>query len=518
MLPIIGLDFGNFNTYACFISDFDAGTRIGGTVRDLLPPRLPDGIPSVYFYSKRVGEPLLGENAVKSRAVPLQNRLRYLKRHLGETITLDDRDISYDDAITQVIQHCVRAANSQLQKGWQETTNLVSLSYPATYTFAQRQRLVELAERATLEDGRKLKIFGTIAEPAAAALDYLSEYAKVDQETTVLTYDLGGGTFDLALVTVYPKGRTNAAGNTYYYDVISTRGLPKVGGSEFDGVLYRLLKAKLTPGPWDSMSESEHWALWNLVEPTKVELSASEEAFPQLLIDGDYLDVSVTRAEFETASRDLLMQTVRATKEILQDHPNQKPARILLTGGASQMPMVQAALKRELPEYRDKIVYFRPSRAIAYGAARYGTSESNEDPTATGTGIIQQRVMYDLGVRFVREPDNKEHYIETYICAGSEIPLKGKFHGAKTAHEAQKRSVFHVVEAKTVHPDVDKPNLDWQEIMSVSIDYGEAVPKGTTSEFRLDVDKRGIISIEARRTDVLDAPLVKNHVQLKNLS
>lgn len=107
MQPIIGLDFGNFNSFACFISDFDIGTRMGGIVHDLLPARLQEGIPSVYFYSKRVGEVLLGENALRTRAVPLQNRLRYLKRHLGETTELDGRTISYDQAITEVIQHCI---------------------------------------------------------------------------------------------------------------------------------------------------------------------------------------------------------------------------------------------------------------------------------------------------------------------------------------------------------------------------------------------------------------------------
>ena len=109
MQPIIGLDFGNFNTFPCFIADFDIGTRMGGQVRDLVPANAEtrDGIPSVYFYSKRVGYVLIGESAVRRRAVPEQNRLRYLKRHLGETITLDDRIIAYDDAITQVIQYAV---------------------------------------------------------------------------------------------------------------------------------------------------------------------------------------------------------------------------------------------------------------------------------------------------------------------------------------------------------------------------------------------------------------------------
>ena len=149
MQPIIGLDFGNFNSFTCFISDFNIGTRMGGTVHDLLPARLVDGIPSVYFYSSRVGEVLIGENAVRPRALPAKNRLRYLRRHLGETTQLDGKTISYDEAITAVIQHCIRSANKQLHDGWLMTTNLVSLSYPATYSFAQRQRLIELAEKAT---------------------------------------------------------------------------------------------------------------------------------------------------------------------------------------------------------------------------------------------------------------------------------------------------------------------------------------------------------------------------------
>ena len=180
--PIIGLDFGNYNSFTCFILNFDADTRLGGTVYDLLPAKQVEGIPSVYFYSKRIGKVLVGENAVRTIAVPLQNRLRYLKRHLGEEIELDGKTISYDQAITEVIQHCIRSANKFLHAGWQISTNLVSLSYPATYTCAQRQRLIELVENSTLDDGTKVEVYGTIAEPAAAALDYLAEFAKSNKE------------------------------------------------------------------------------------------------------------------------------------------------------------------------------------------------------------------------------------------------------------------------------------------------------------------------------------------------
>ena len=74
-------------------------------------------------------------------------------------------------------------------------------------------------------------------------MDYLSRFGS-DKETTVLVYDLGGGTFDLALVALYPKGRTNGDGD-YYYDILAVDGLEDVGGGEFDEIMYQLIEQKL---------------------------------------------------------------------------------------------------------------------------------------------------------------------------------------------------------------------------------------------------------------------------------
>ncbi|MBP3760364.1 MAG: Hsp70 family protein, partial [Ruminococcus sp.] len=292
MQPIIGLDFGNFNSFTCYISDFDIGTRMGGEVYDLLPPKLQDGIPSVYYYSKKAGT-MLGENAITRRAVPYQNRLRYLKRHLGENIKLDDRNISYDNAIVELIQYCVRLANEQMEKRWLMTTNLISLSYPATYNSAQRQRLIELVEKATLKDGQHLKVFGTITEPAAAALDYLAEFAKSDKDTTVLTYDLGGGTFDLSLVSTYPKGKKDSDGHVYYYDVINNRGISNLGGAEFDEIMFNLLKSKVNR----KLSSNAEAKLRDEAEKIKVELSSSDDWLTQIFIEDDWIDINITRDE-----------------------------------------------------------------------------------------------------------------------------------------------------------------------------------------------------------------------------
>ncbi len=521
MQPIIGLDFGNFNSFACFISDFDIGTRMGGTVHDLLPARLEEGIPSVYFYSKRLGETLLGENAVRPRAVPLQNRLRYLKRHLGETVQLDDRTISYDQAITDVIQYCIRSANKKLQDGWRMTTNLVSLSYPASYTFAQKQRLIELVEKATLEDGTKVKVYGTIAEPAAAALDYLAEFAKSNKDTTVLTYDLGGGTFDLGLVSVYPKGRKNRSGDTYYYDIINTRGISKLGGAEFDEVMFQLLYTKVR----GTLSNNNIASLRNMAETTKVELSKSTEEMPQLYVGDDYIDLPVSRSEFEEASKSLLQRTIDATKQILQEHPNQKPEIILLTGGASQMPMVKRELEKAIPEYRDKIIYFRPERAIAYGAARYGTAEKNRDVekkfglfgNKKTSSPVRKRVMYDLGVKYVNDEQDTSGHITVFFKAGTEIPCTSELIKSNQLMEGQ-FSTFRVFEANKENPNPENIADDYTEIMSVTIDHGRKVPKGHPHESRMQVNDLGILKIEARDRSEANLPFVEATVALKNLS
>lgn len=511
MEPVIGLDFGNFNSFPCFIQDFDSRTRMGGIVHDLLPQKSVDGIPSVFFYSKRLGRTLCGEEAVTGRARPEQNRLRYLKRRLGQTVKLDDRTISYDDAITEVVQYCIRIANKSLEAGWQLTTNYVSLSYPATYTFAQRTRLIELVERATLEDGRHIKVYGTIAEPAAAALDYLAEFGKNDTDTTVLTYDLGGGTFDLGLVSAYPKGKKNRDGGVYYYDIINTGGLAKLGGAEFDEEMIKLVSSKIDI----TLDPQAKAMLKNAVETAKIELSDMDDTQIQLFANNGLIDVTVTRKEFENATMHLLKKTINATKAMLDSHANQKPDIILLTGGASQMPMVKREMEKAFPEYKGKIKAYRPSRSIAYGAARYGTEErNNPDPVSAGSMVVK-RLDFDLGVQFYIRNTELFH-IGTFIKAGTEIPCETPYMPAET-HDTQSTCVFDVYEANKQNPDEKKWKTDYTYIMGVTLDFGRTVPKGYKLETKLMVDKRGVLTIKAREKDN-PSNVISNFVELKNLS
>lgn len=505
-MAIVGLDFGNYNSFPCVIMDFEQGTRIGGNVYDLLPGGLSEGIPSVFFYSDRIGV-LCGESAVRDIAQPEANRRRFLKRNLGNKFYIGDKPISYDYAITQVIQYCVRRANEILNSNWQITTNQISLSYPATFTYAQKQRLVELAENATLSDGTPLRVVGTIKEPAAAALDYLSEFAKKTTDTRVMVYDLGGGTFDLALVAAYPSGRIDAQGKIYYYDILKTDGIAHLGGNEFDNIMYDIILKKYNT----SLSPAQKRELRKMAERTKISLTNDKLAAAALLNDGDYLEAIVTREEFEKESRPLLMKTIDMTKNFLQNNTQGKPDIILLTGGASQMPMVKEQLEAAIPMYRNKIVSYRPSRAIAYGAARFGTVESNR------SGIIQQHIDYDIGVRFFDSTNDKKGHIKTYLKAGTPIPCTSASVMSHTIFDKQRYSTFRVFEAKTNMPNPKEVDRDYTEIMYVTIDHEKEVPKGTKNETKMEVNQRGLLTIEAIDTTKPKKPTMKKTVELKNL-
>ncbi|MCD8146207.1 MAG: Hsp70 family protein [Clostridiales bacterium] len=501
-MPIIGFDFGNSNSLLCFLYDWNGETtRKGGIMYDLQPTGLQDGIPSVCYYSRERGF-RCGENAVTTAARPVSNRQRNLKRHLSETVTLDGKTIAYADMITRVTQHCIRRANEKLQRDFQITTNQVSLAYPVTYSFAEIQRLIELVERGTLEDGRHIQVCGTIMEPAAAALDYLADKAQTDDVTTVLTYDLGGGTFDVALVAAYPDGRRDKEGHTYYYDELGKDGLPDLGGTEFDEIMYEIILSKLEAKIGAKLSDPAKERVRQNAERYKIELSSAESTFPYTIYNDDDVRCEVTRDEFESKALNLVMKTVEKTREFLKDKP--QPDLILLTGGASQMPIVRKKLQEELPEqYRDKIIFFRPSKAIAYGAARYGVKEHD----------VKKRTAYDLGIRFFR-PGTDIRYIDTYIPAGTEIPYSGEYVSSYTRSDGAISSNFSVFEATVAKPEEEQISRDWREIMYVTLEHGP-VPKNTENESRLSVDERGLLTVEARDPSKPGKPPVKNAIKLK---
>lgn len=496
MSVIIGLDFGNTRSFTSFVQGNDPVTRLGGVCRDLLPEQQASGggIPSVFFYSQKRGE-LVGPDALSRNSRPAANRRRLLKRHLGESFVIDGVTFQYDNAIKKVAEYCIRMAMKELWDQYHLTTHKVSLAYPVSYNSVQRKHLIDLVNSITI-DGKPVQVTGTIAEPAAAALDYLAEHGGTSRETTVLAFDLGGGTFDLSVVTVYPDGKKRSSGQTYYYDIVSQNGV-EIGGEEFDQKLREIIIRKMGEQPTGATADM----LPNAVETTKIYLSDHESAEPDLTDrNGDYYDFTVTRAEFEQATKHLVDEMVGMTSQMLKEHP--EVSLILLTGGASQMPMIRNALARAVPNYKDRIIFHRPSRAISYGAARYGTNEES----------VQQRTIWDLGIGYYDGDDR--FYVDILIPAGTAIPCTYYSRGYLRNDTQFARAT--VYEACVSNPDAYRVEQDFREILVTRLEFQEKAPKGTLVDDTLAIDEHNVLTVMSSATDNPNIHST-NHIDYKNL-
>ena len=529
MAIVIGLDFGNFNSYPSYIEDLNIQrSRLGGKSVDLLPASESVGVPSVFFWNGG-NSFLAGRAATTGAAKPERCRVRYLKRSLGKDLEIDGKKVviggkqwKYDDAIREVAQSVLREANAELNRVARETTNLVSLAYPATFSAAQRQRLIEIVQSATLEDGRHFQVVGTIMEPAAAALDYLAQLKRTDN-TTVLVFDLGGGTFDLSLVTCYPSGKTRANGSTAYYDIHVSDGLPKTGGHEFDQVIYQLLRAKMETFLQENgqtMTRHLDGLLQQHAEQVKKELTDVDRTVYEAYIPSldDTVPFELTRKEFEEHPRvvEMLAQMTEKARSLLNDPQLPRPQTIVLTGGSCRMPMIRAALMKALPDFAsdiDAIRQYKPETAISYGAARYGAPEQGDTGTVVpkGSTSVIKRVAYDIGLRYFHDKEDKKGYIERLIARGTELPVTTPWVGGLKLQESEV-SGKKLFEANTPTPDPNEPVRDYRFIKKVDVHFGRVVPEGTRSETRLVVDKDGLVTLEARKDK--DSPLFTVEAQL----
>ena len=526
MARVIGLDFGNWQAFVCSVINMDEKTRAGGTIVDLLPATYKeygDGIPNEFFWNTvdKSGKPthneLYGFAAAKDTNRPAENHIRLLKKHMGETVTLYgdssgsiSHTFKYDDIIVKMFEYHVTMANNALRENYGEegTTNLVSLAYPASLKApAHREYYVKLAEKADSgvrdKDGRmlKVKVVGTICEPAAAGLDRLSEQRDnaVKDTVTYGVFDLGGGTFDLSIVSLYPNGKQRANGKKYYYDVIVDGKGRNIAGSDFskrlEAVFVSKLNEKLSSGDKPTLSQLR--TIKRNVESCKKSLSEAgmENAIIITEVDGDDVDLVVTKAEFEHAISKDVDEIMNTTKSFFNDHKKQKPDEIIMTGGSSYIPYIKRRLEETLPEYKGKIHLHRPSKAAAYGAARFYA----EEPGAGGGpgGVVHKTVEYDLGTIITEGSTQKMH---TLIPAGTEIPCSSGEHRFIVLGNTD-RTDYSIYGANKLNPVNTNIESDYDMIFEIKLNYGRFVSKNTRTLCTLSVDELGIAHLKAWEGD-----------------
>ena len=322
---IVGIDLGTTNSeIAAF---FDNKVQIIGSGNTNM-------LPSCIGLS-RTGELLIGAPAKNQQLLYPELTVRSIKRKMGseETVTLGDRTFAPQEISALLLRELAEWAQKRL--GYPEKRAIISV--PAYFSDAQRNATREAGELAGLEVVRILN------EPTAASLAY--GYGS-DERRTVMIYDLGGGTFDVSIVTIERD----------ITEVLASHGNNRLGGDDFDQLIVDRLLGEfrekhgidLQNGYPASLSR-----LWWAAEETKKRLSFEpfvkirEEAL--VTTDGKplHLETEISREEFEEMIRPLIESTLDCVSKAMSG-AGKKPGdldAILLVGGSTRIPMVFQVLE-----------------------------------------------------------------------------------------------------------------------------------------------------------------------------
>ena len=314
--------------------------------------------PSVVAFAKN-GEVLVGQSAKNQAVTNVDRTIRSVKRHIGEdwSVDIDGKKYTPQEISARTLMKLKRDAEAYLGE---DVTDAV-ITVPAYFEDAQRQATKEAGQIAGLN------VLRIVNEPTAAALAYGLE--KGDKEQTILVFDLGGGTFDVSLLEI----------GDGVVEVRATAGDNKLGGDDWDQRIVEWLvdKFKSTNGIDLTKDKMAMQRLREAAEKAKIELSSSQSAninLPYITVDADknplFLDETLSRAEFQRITQDLLDRTKAPFNQVIKDAgvSVNDIDHVVLVGGSTRMPAV-AEMVKELTGGREPNKGVNPDEVVAIGAA-----------------------------------------------------------------------------------------------------------------------------------------------------
>ncbi|MEO7348733.1 MAG: molecular chaperone DnaK [Terrimesophilobacter sp.] len=317
--------------------------------------------PSVVAFTKD-GEVLVGETAKRQAVTNVDRTIASVKRHMGTDWKekIDGKDYTPQEISARILGKLKRDAEQYLGE---PVTDAV-ITVPAYFNDAERQATKEAGEIAGLN------VLRIINEPTAAALAYGLDRGKEDE--LILVFDLGGGTFDVSLLEV---GKDDDFSTI---QVRSTSGDNRLGGDDWDQriVDHLIKKFKETTGVDVSNDKIAKQRLKEAAEQAKKELSSSTSTSIQLpylsLTENGpaNLDETLTRAQFEQMTSDLLDRTKKPFADVIKEAGINVAdvAHVVLVGGSTSMPAVVELIKKETGG-REPNKGVNPDEVVAVGAA-----------------------------------------------------------------------------------------------------------------------------------------------------
>ncbi|MDH7511125.1 MAG: molecular chaperone DnaK [Methanolinea sp.] len=457
---ILGIDLGT--TFSC-MAIMEAGKPI--VIPNAEGQRTT---PSVVAFTKD-GERLVGSLAKRQAITNPTRTIQSIKRKMGtsEKVKIDDKSYTPQEISAMILQKLKADAEAYLG----EKITKAVITVPAYFNDAQRQ--------ATKDAGRiaGLEVMRIINEPTASALAY-----GIDKENdaTVLVYDLGGGTFDVSILTL----------GDGVFEVKATAGNNHLGGDDFDNRIIDYLVEEFQKKEGINL-RSDPIAMQRLrdaAENAKIELSQKMKTninLPYITTGPDgpkFLDIDLTRAKFEQLIGDLVESTVIPVKQALSDAkltPDQID-HVLLVGGSTRVPLVQETVRKILGKEPDKGI--NPDECVALGAAIQGAVLSGE----TKDIVLLDVTPLTLGIETLGGIATK------LIERNTTIPTR-KSQIFSTAADGQTSVEIHVVQGERA---LAKDNFTLGRFQLTGI---PPAPRGVPQiEVTFDIDANGIIHVSAK--------------------
>ena len=466
--PVIGIDLGTTNS--C-VATLEAGK----------PVVIPNSegsrtTPSVVAFSKNEGDRVVGITAKRQAVTNSERTIMSVKREMGTDwkTDIDGSEYTPQEISAFILQKLKSDAEDYLGREVKQAV----ITCPAYFTDAQRQ--------ATKDAGRiaGLEVLRIINEPTAAALAY---GVDKDDDQTILVYDLGGGTFDVSVLEIYQvDGQPQI-------EVKATSGDNRLGGDDFDEVVIDWLVSEFKKSTGIDLS-SDVTALTRLreaAEKAKIELSGTATTqinLPFITMSGDgqpeHLDISLSRAKFESLIEDLVERTMAPTRRAMKDAGIKKGNvdKVLLVGGSTRVPAVQEAIEKEVGKPPFKGI--NPDEAVAVGAVlQAGIITGDEGVTDV---LLLDVTPLTLGI------ETLGGIMTTMIERNTTIPTR-RSETFSTAADNQPAVEVHVLQGER---EFAKDNITLGRFHLMGIPPS---PRGIPQiEVTFDIDANGIVNVSAK--------------------